>query len=129
MMSRFVTVLLFLAGVLVFGSNSAHAQKLVKGGLSGTVVSFRAQPAANGSVLMTTAPAADSGKFLVITEMCVNGNSVGVNGSTYGGLFSSGPGCMVYTPGVAIPSGDLVSCTEGGGSPGTVCQISGVITK
>jgi hypothetical protein len=101
---------------------SSDAQTLHIGGLSGKVVTIKGSA---NEVVFVTPPK----KFFVLTQFCSLGSSsvAGALTSSTQGLVAvapSGNNCSTYSPGIALPQNDTLTC---GGM--TECMIIGVLSS
>lgn len=104
---------------------SAQAQQVKKGELSGTILSGGVSVPASSSLVVFTAPA--TGNF-ILTTFCAR--DVALSGNTVGPIApaDSDEPCLVFVPGFAIPSGEVLTCTNDEVDPG-ICSVSGVLSK
>jgi hypothetical protein len=121
---------------------SASAQAVKQGNLSGTIVSASAVALTGGSdaVLLTT-PA--SGAY-VLTQVCIqstpganNNEQAQILGSTVGRIAlilpevgTDGGACTTFSPGFFLPAGEELRCAQGGVSASAItCSVTGVLSK
>lgn len=130
MRTRLLLIFALQLAVVFFFSRGARAQAIINSGLSGTVTSASATLTVVGSVPVFTTPGAG---FFILTEVCGVGGFGGpiLRGNTFGiisvGISTSG--CFTYTPGIAIPQGEVLSCTiDFPPPPGTACMVTGVLS-
>jgi hypothetical protein len=105
----------------------SEAQVIKNGSLSGVVVSKGIVLQAPGSAPVFTTPAAGKGVF-VLTQFC-RSNCPDLSGSTLGKIGDNGIGCTTYSPGIAFPPGETLTCTSQGCDFAVPCTITGVVTK
>jgi hypothetical protein len=106
---------------------SSEAQVIKNGALSGVIVSKSIAVPASSSAPVFTTPAAGKGVF-VLTQFC-RSNCPELSGSTLARIGDNGSGCTTYSPGIALPPGETLTCTSSGCDPGAPCTITGVVTK
>jgi hypothetical protein len=121
-------------------ASAVSAQVVKQGTVSGTIVSATATTAGGGTdaVLLTT-PA--SGAF-ILTQVCMigtpganNERNAQIVGSTLGRLATAAPDsdlgfCTTFTPGLFLPSGEELRCTQVGASGSSVtCTVTAVVSK
>jgi hypothetical protein len=131
---RFSIVVLSAFLALAFSGSAAHAQQVMKGTLSGTLVQGSADlgpcdpnpPYTCPDAALFTAPA---DRFLIVTQVCGYGSLIGPSGRIGG--FASGGQCTRFDPGLVIEKGGTIKCRSGfsGGSGTVPCTIVGVLTK
>jgi len=127
----FAVVATFTTALLAPGGLTA--QTIDKSTLSGTVLTGSGSPTNGASKVILTIPAADKGGF-VLTQFCSSASAFAtLSGNTIGDLVSIFGVCQTYSPGLAVPPGEALSCTLGvdtGGMPGRgMCTVTGVLTK
>ena len=113
---------MLVGGVLL--STPAQAQQMKKGTLTGKVVSAAVELPANSSATVFTTPTKG---FFVLTQVCVDKKDANVRGATVGPVFNDDK-CTTYTPGIAFPQSEVITCVNNGGDPAGCC-ITGVISK
>jgi hypothetical protein len=106
---------------------AAEAQVIKNGELSGIVVSKSLVLQSSGFAPIFMMPAAGKGVF-VLTQFC-RSNCPDLSGSTLGRIGDTGPGCTTYSPGIAFPPGETLTCTSAGCDFTVPCTITGVVTK
>jgi len=106
---------------------ASEAQVIKNGALSGVVVSKSIAVPVSSSAPVFTAPAAGKGVF-VLTQFC-RSNCPELSGSTLGRIGDNSTGCTTYTPGIALPPGEVLTCTSSGCDSPVPCTITGVVTK
>jgi hypothetical protein len=121
------TFVLFIAilAFIIF-SSTTEAQEIKHGGLTGTIVSATTIVCTNGGCVnpIYTTPA--EGSF-VLTQFCATTDVLRVIGSSFGGIpVNEGIGCTTFSPGIALPQNETISC-ENGGTFGD-CMITGVLS-
>jgi len=134
-MRRSLVGLFFVA--LICGS--AEAQVISKGGVSGTIQTYRALVgvAPAPPVVMFTTPT-KKGVFIV-TQACAtnkggfifdNGNpALQIISSATGTAFNTNSRCVTYSPGLALPAGAAVTCNNGDTGDTNACLVTGVLSK
>ncbi len=127
MRTRLLLIFALQLAVVFFFSRGARAQSIINSTLSGTVTSASATLTEVGSVPVFTTPGAG---FFILTQFCVGSNVPTFRGNTFGIIpFGGGVGCTTYTPGIAIPQGEVLSCTQDFpfGLPAP-CMVTGVLS-
>jgi len=112
-----------LAAVLATMTTGAVAQTF-KGEVSGIIVSKSKPVPAEGAADVYTTPAAG---FFILTQAC-GSTTLSLSGSTMGEFFKLQGACQTFTPGIVIPAGEILSCSNGSDSAAS-CLITGVLSK
>jgi hypothetical protein len=107
--------------LLAFSCGLANAQEVDDGGVSGTLRSFSVSTLGPPEPVFTV----PEGNVYALTAVCFSrqGN---LDASTFG-FIAEGPGCANYSPGLAVPGGDEITCT--GTAAGVACTVTGVLTS
>ena len=117
----------------------AAAQTLSKGGVSGTIQTFRAVVGAAPTppVAMLTTPAKN--KVFVLTQACATNNAgfildsgnppLTIVGNSTQAAFKGNSRCVTYSPGLAIAPGATIFCNNADSGDTNSCLITGVLTK
>jgi len=130
---RIKCLLIILCGIgFALVSPPASAQKVTTGGLSGTIVSANVHLTQKGyAATMLTTPSA--GSHFILTYFCAV-DTASLIGRTFGriartpGSFTTQDPCRTFTPGIALPAGEELICTNQGNTAND-CTISGVVSK
>jgi hypothetical protein len=100
--------------------------QLSGGAVAGEIVSASTVfPAASVGDVLTTPPE----QHFVLTTFCATGNTRLV-GSTFGFIADTdGSGCVSFSPGVVLRSGETLTCAPLGAAGSTCrCHVSGVLS-
>jgi hypothetical protein len=109
----------------VLASTPAMAQVIKKGTLSGKIVSAAVEVAPTTAATVYTTPATG---FFILTQVCVQDRSeMAVRGATLGPLVTDDR-CTTYTPGVALPRNEVITCANNDATPTGACSITGVLS-
>ena len=131
---RIVSVLA-LAGIGLFAT-VGHAAEVsggkVKSGqvAKGVVLSgfTSADPLTNATLV--TVP---SDQVYVITQFCVDGDKVDLVGSSVGTIiaesFLKDVRCVEFSPGIAVPPGEILECQNSDSSNPRSCVVTGILSK
>src|SRR5262245_56988248 len=110
-------IALIACGAFVLVAGSAGAQTVKKSTISGTVVTKAAVVTSPGSpVTVFTVP---EGGFFILTQFCSSGESATLTGNTLGTFLKrsfSNTECTTYSPGLAIPGLEVLTCDIRAGS-------------
>jgi hypothetical protein len=111
---------LSLSLLLAFSCSIANAQEVDDGGVSGTLRSFTV------STLGPPEPvfAVPEENVYALTAVCFT-RTGDLSASDFG-FIARGPGCANFSPGLAIPGGNEITCT--GTAAGVTCVVTGVLT-
>ena len=124
---------------LVLIGGPAAAQVISKGGVSGTIQTFRAVVGAAPAppVAMLTTPA-KKGVF-ILTQACAtnragfildNGNpALPIVSTGMGTAFNGNSRCVTYTPGLALPAGATITCNNADTGDTNSCLVTGVLSR
>ena len=126
---RRLAPILVLSTALALSATIAQAQTM-KIGLAGKVVTATATAPNNASVDAYTTPLAtkvDPG-FFVLTQVCVDDEgNIMLSGSTMGEIPLMDD-CTSFSPGLALPPGEVLTFTNFKGSPHPVV-LTGVVSR
>jgi hypothetical protein len=121
------TIVVVAMVATLIGVRAVEAQVIKNGALSGVVVSKSIVLEQPSAVAIYTTPPAGKGVF-VLTQFC-RSNCPDLSGSTLGKIGDNGLGCTSYSPGIAFPPGETLTCTNTGCGFSVPCTITGVVTK
>jgi hypothetical protein len=124
---------LWILAVVAVVQTFAFAQVVTQSTLSGIETSASTTVVHNGSgtasAAVFTTPAAG---FFVLTQACFTRNPrVILSGNTAGVIVHSSSGrrkCTVYTPGIALPHNETLTCTNTSTSTDQTCTINGILS-
>ncbi len=136
-------VLLGLVLLAALGTAStAHAQKVNKSTLSGTLASASVAVPDDGAAhtVFTTPAVGTPQTVFVLTQFCATApgpGSVTLSGSTFGQVVvDTADSCTTFNPGITFKPAETLSCVNGTlGSPGSgtgsteQCMVTGILTK
>jgi hypothetical protein len=104
--------------LLACSCDLVHAQQVDDGGVSGTLMSF-SHLSAGPPASMFEVP----GGTFALTTACLFGGPITELTADAFGVILIGPGCVTFSPGLAIMGGDQVRCANGR------CVITGVLIE
>ena len=111
---------MILLATLVLVAAAAQGQAVVNSTVSGTLMSASAQVNPGQPATVFTTPQTG---FFILTHF-VRGGEADLRGSTFGPI-PSPSASGIYVPGIALPQGETLSCTN---APyPTSCMVTGVL--
>ena len=120
-----ITIAAAFLGLMVLQQpGPAEAQRIMRGGLRGTIASASVEVPAESDATVYSVPA---GPHFVLTQVCFDGGGMVLTGSSFGAIPTDLGLCTTYQPGIAIPVGDTLSCYNPNSVP-IHCLVTGVLT-
>jgi hypothetical protein len=113
---------LSLSLLLALSCGLANAQQVDDGGVSGTLRSFNVSTLGPPETVLTV----PDENVYALTAVCLTTAGGTLSASEFG-IIARGPGCANYSPGLAIPGGNEITCS--GGAGGSNCTGTGVLTS
>ena len=127
---RLAVIVLSLSMGVVLWAASAEAQTMKRGVLDGVVVtrSVAVPPLGSANVHTTPASTVKGAGFFILTQVCTTDRKdVVIIGDTMGEIILDGD-CQTYDPGLAIPQGETLTCTDTADAD-QACMITGIQSK